>query len=230
MTAVKTWITCSFGACIGLATALAADPASSAGETGAITGKVAPEGKKADAIVAKKGAYVFLGKADALERRDEQSSAVLEQRSKLFEPDCLAIQAGDTVAFPNYDPIFHNVFSLSRAARFDLGLYKSGDSRTVKFRRPGKVAVLCNIHPDMYADVLVAPNKFFTKTDEKGNFSLDGVPPGEYTLNAYCCGCSTSSQQVTVTAGGNVEASLKVSKGNKSLSRTKDGSMSGRYK
>ena len=72
------------------------------------------------------------------------------QKDKAFEVDKLLIQVGDTVHFPNRDPFFHNVFSLSQTATFDLGSYPQGESRSVTFELPGLVDVECAIHPDMY--------------------------------------------------------------------------------
>ena len=81
---------------------------------------------------------------------------------------------------PTDDKIFHNVFSLSRTARFDLGLYKSGESKAVKMKRVGEVDVYCNIHPEMVSKILVLDTRYYAVTDRNGRFSIDGVPPGEY--------------------------------------------------
>ena len=76
---------------------------------------------------------------------------VMEQKDKHFKPHVLAIPVGAAVDFPNHDPIFHNVFSLSGPQPFDLGLYRAGESRPRTFTTPGTYRVFCNIHPQMTA-------------------------------------------------------------------------------
>ena len=72
--------------------------------------------------------------------------AVMDQRNETFVPHVLAVTAGTVVDFPNSDRIYHNVFSLSKGARFDLGRYEAGHSKSVRFDRPGVVRVFCEIH------------------------------------------------------------------------------------
>jgi len=78
----------------------------------------------------------------------------LVQHNKRFEPSLLVVPVGSVVDFPNYDPWFHNVFSLYRGKRFDLGLYQAGAQRSVKFDRIGPSYLFCNIHPGMTGVVL----------------------------------------------------------------------------
>lgn len=106
----------------------------------------------------------------------------MRQEGLTFVPHVLAIQKGSSVDFPNGDPIFHNVFSLSKPASFDLGRYPRGSSRSVRFDRPGLVKVFCHIHSDMSAVIVVLENPFFAVPDARGHYSIDGVPPGEYTV------------------------------------------------
>ncbi|MDQ7074306.1 MAG: plastocyanin/azurin family copper-binding protein [Gammaproteobacteria bacterium] len=77
------------------------------------------------------------------------------QKNKSFTKDELTIKAGDTVSFPNKDPFFHNVFSLSEIKSFDLGSYKQGDTKKIVFFKPGTVDVECAIHPKMYMKINV---------------------------------------------------------------------------
>lgn len=111
--------------------------------------------------------------------------ASIEQRDRRFAPDLVVIPAGSAVSFPNFDPIFHNVFSLSKVKSFDLGNYPDGQSRTVTFPAPGLVAVYCHLHANMSATIVVAPNRWATKADGKGSFALADVPPGKYTVVAW---------------------------------------------
>ncbi len=113
------------------------------------------------------------------------------------------IQAGTKVSFPNHDPIFHNVFSLSGAKTFDLGNYPKGDTRMVTFPEPGIVYVNCHLHSNMTATIVVTPNRWFTKADREGHFVLPDVPPGKYTVVAWHKTAGYFRQQVQVGAGGN---------------------------
>jgi plastocyanin len=108
--------------------------------------------------------------------------AELRQEHETFLPHVLAITRGSTVDFPNDDPIFHNVFSLSSAATFDLRRYPRGQSRSQTFAKAGIVKVYCNIHSHMSATILVRDNPYFAIPNLEGNFELPNVPAGQYTL------------------------------------------------
>lgn len=105
---------------------------------------------------------------------------VMKQEGLTFVPHVLPVLKGSTVEFPNDDPIFHNVFSLSKAASFDLGRYPRGASKSVRFDERGIVKVFCHVHSDMSAVIIVLDNPFFTAPDGQGRFQIDGIPPGEY--------------------------------------------------
>ncbi len=108
--------------------------------------------------------------------------ATMDQRNEAFAPYALPIMAGTTVDFPNLDRTYHNVFSLSRARSFDLGRYPRGQSKSVRFDRPGVVRVFCEIHSRMSAYILVFAHHFFAATDADGRYRIDGVPAGSYDL------------------------------------------------
>jgi plastocyanin len=108
--------------------------------------------------------------------------AVLRQEHEAFVPHVLPIMRGTTVEFPNDDPIFHNVFSLSSAASFDLRRYPRGQSRSQPFPKAGIVKVYCHIHSHMSATILVLDHPYFTIPGTDGAFALPDVPPGEYTV------------------------------------------------
>ena len=108
--------------------------------------------------------------------------AELRQEHETFLPHVLAITRGSTVDFPNDDPIFHNVFSLSSAATFDLRRYPRGQSRSQTFPKAGIVKVYCNIHSHMSATIVVRDNPYFAIPDLDGNYELANVPAGQYTL------------------------------------------------
>jgi plastocyanin len=113
------------------------------------------------------------------------AKATMVQKEKRFTPHILAVEAGATVNFPNHDPIFHNAFSSYDGRIFDLGLYPPGTTRAVKFDRPGIVRVFCNIHSTMSAVIVVTPGPWLAITGPGGDFEIDDVPPGEYTLHVF---------------------------------------------
>jgi plastocyanin len=128
--------------------------------------------------------------------------AKMEQENRRFEPDLVVIRAGGSVSFPNMDPIFHNVFSLSKPKSFDLGNYPKGDTRTVVFPKPGIVYVNCRLHPNMAGTVVVAPNEWFARAAAKdGQYELKNVSPGNYTLVAWHKTTGFIRKPITVTEG-----------------------------
>jgi len=109
----------------------------------------------------------------------------LRQRDKRFEPGLLVVPVGSVVDFPNSDPWFHNVFSLYRGKRFDLGLYQAGAQRSVRFDRAGPSYLFCNIHPEMTGVVLAVESELFGLTDKNGRYTLVGIVPGKYVLHVW---------------------------------------------
>lgn len=135
----------------------------------------------------------------------QEPRARIDQRNEAFVPHVLAIVAGTTVDFPNSDVTFHNVFSLSKARTFDLGRYPAGRSKSVRFDQPGIVRVFCDIHSHMSAFILVFAHRHFAVTDEDGDYQLENVPPGTYTVVAWNETSPPQSRTVVVPAGGNLE-------------------------
>jgi plastocyanin len=127
------------------------------------------------------------------------AAASIEQTHREFQPDLVVIPAGATVSFPNFDPIFHNVFSLSKPKSFDLGNYPQGETRMVTFPKPGIVFVNCRLHPNMAASIVVSPTPWVAKADGEGRFDLSGVPAGEYTVVAWHKTAGFFRQRVTVS-------------------------------
>lgn len=129
----------------------------------------------------------------------ERPTAVLDQRDQAFLPYVLAITVGTSVSFPNSDSTFHNVFSLSKTRRFDLGRYPRGQSRSVRFDRPGIVRVFCDIHAHMSAFILVFAHPYFATTDADGRYRIEHVPPGEYSLSVWTDGRVRETRRVQVS-------------------------------
>jgi hypothetical protein len=104
------------------------------------------------------------------------------QKGETFAPRVLAITQGSSVSFPNGDPIYHNVFSLSSAATFDLGRYPQGQTRSRTFAKPGLVKVYCQIHSHMSASIVVLDHPYFTVPALDGSFALAQVPAGRFQV------------------------------------------------
>jgi len=141
---------------------------------------------------------------------NEGGHAVMDQRNETFVPHVLAITVGTSVDFPNSDKFYHNVFSLSKSARFDLGRYATGRSKSVRFDRPGIVRVFCDIHSHMNAFILVFGHPFFAITDTDGRYHIDNIPPGTYDVVAWNEGDPTDPKTVTVPDGGSAELDFAV--------------------
>jgi plastocyanin len=124
----------------------------------------------------------------------------ITQKNKAFAPRVLAVPNGSSVEFPNDDPIFHNVFSLSPPQPFDLGLYRAGASKTRTFTQPAVYYVFCNIHPQMVAFLVVAPSAWVATAAPDGTWRLD-LPPGRYRVTALSERASPVSVEVTAGKG-----------------------------
>jgi len=137
-------------------------------------------------------------------------TVVLNQQGSRFDPELIAVPTGSTVQFPNLDPIFHNVFSLSKARKFDLGYYPRGQSRSVKFDQAGVVQVYCHIHANMYAAIVVTDSPWFTKPGADGNFSFSNVPAGRYRLVVWHKIAGYRKVEVVVPETGSVDVKISV--------------------
>lgn len=153
--------------------------------------------------------YLETAPRSAFDER-EPGRAVMDQRNERFVPHVLAVMVGTAVDFPNSDLIYHNVFSLSRAKRFDLGRYAAGKSKAVRMDRPGVVRVFCDIHSHMSAFVLVFNHPFFDVTDADGRFQLPSLPAGTYTLVAWYEGETRITRSVSVPPAGWAEVDLVI--------------------
>jgi len=124
--------------------------------------------------------------------------AMVDQREKMFEPH--VVTRGTTVRFPNDDTIFHNVFAYFKAKKFDLGMYARGATKSITFDKTGLVVLLCNVHSDMSAYIMVVDTPFYAVTDAQGRFRMPNVPPGAYTLHAWHESGAEQTRAVTVGA------------------------------
>lgn len=117
---------------------------------------------------------------------------------KAFRPSTVVVPVGSTVSFPNLDAFDHNVFSLAPEARFDLGFYGRGVTRSTTFSSPGIIRVYCNIHSRMSAFVLVRDNPYFTQASGDGSFSIPNVSHGDYVLHAWHERSGEHEQEIVV--------------------------------
>jgi len=126
----------------------------------------------------------------------------LGQRGFQFQPRVLPIQKGSVVEFPNYDDDYHNVFSYSKAKRFDLGRYRKDEKpATQTFDQPGVVKLYCEIHEHMRATILVLDTPHFAKSDAEGRFTLTNLPSGHFTLKVWFDEKTTLSRPVELKDG-----------------------------
>lgn len=130
-------------------------------------------------------------------------SIEIKQENKQFVPRLAVVQAGTSIVFPNFDSVYHNVFSTSPRNTFDLGSYRAGDKpRAVTLTSPGVVEIFCNMHQKMSADVLVVPSPLYTKVRPDGTFRLDNVPVGARRIVAWAPNAKPVQQKVEVAATG----------------------------
>lgn len=155
---------------------------------------------------------VYLEASDTLAKLPGPAHATpsMRQEGLAFVPHVLPVVRGTAVEFPNSDPVFHNVFSLSRAASFDLGRFPRGESRTLEFDTAGVVKVFCHIHSDMGAVIMVLDNPFFTTPDHEGRFRIDGLPPGDYRIIAWHERARPSTHPIRVEAGNAAHVAFSI--------------------
>lgn len=138
----------------------------------------------------------------------ESARAAMDQRQAAFLPHILAIQKGSVVDFTNHDRVYHNVFSLSPAKKFNIGRRPTGEAVPVQFDKSGVVQIFCDIHSQMTAFVVVLENPFFVQPADDGTFKIEHVPPGTYTIKAWHERLAAPDQKITVTAGATTTASF----------------------
>jgi plastocyanin len=125
----------------------------------------------------------------------------VQQLDRRFMPDLVVVPVGSTVSFPNMDPIFHNIYSLSKPKSFDLGSYDKGETRKVVFPKPGIVDVYCHLHPNMAATIVVTPNRWYARPDRTGQYRIPNVPSGQYTVVAWHKSAGFFRKSITVENG-----------------------------
>ncbi len=136
-----------------------------------------------------------------------QPPTVINQAHLRFIPEILAIPVGTTVDFLNSDPVMHNVFSpRRRGADFNLGTYARSASRSHTFVEPGAYVILCHVHPEMAAWVVVTESDYFAITGPSGVFSIPDVPAGKYRMTTWAKRIEFPDQVIEVDGPGSRSA------------------------
>ena len=135
----------------------------------------------------------------------------MDQKDLTFVPHVLVIQVGTTVEFPNSDSVSHNVFSIADAKRFNLGLYRRGAVRKVKFDKPGVVELLCNVHLEMSAYIVVVKNPYFARTGFDGTYRIDNIPAGRHRVRCWHQRFPARERAVQVPETGSVRVDFSMS-------------------
>jgi len=190
---------------------------------GTLRGKVTAQGPAANPIV------VYLEHVAATDPAPARRRT-LAQKNQDFEPRALVVQKGQVVDFPNYDKVYHNVFSVSPGNEFDAGLYRAGAGKSVEMKALGEVDVYCNIHPDMVAKILVLENHFHAEAAQDGSWSIEGVPPGEYTLVAWSATLESQKMKVEVKSSVETRADFVLWRRGDRSHLNKNGEQYGRYR
>jgi plastocyanin len=151
---------------------------------------------------------VYVESATTVTRGAAQRAKLLQKGAR-FSPAVLPIVSGTDVDMTNDDWVAHNVFSKSDVKPFDLGIYAPGGAKAVSFERPGVVDVFCAIHPRMNAVILVLQNPYFAKPDAQGQFTIDDIPAGSYTLRVYRLGAGSAAAQQQVKVATTGSATVK---------------------
>ena len=189
---------------------------------GKIKGTVKVQGLRTPANV-----VVYLNKAPQTDLDLSKTSFVMDQRNLEFFPHVLPIPVGSSIVFPNNDKVDHNVFSMSRTKKFNLGSYNPGESKTVVFDKPGIIELRCDVHAEMAAYILVMKSPYFAVTDKKGNFEipdagylqqfgLEGLADlatGKYFIKTWHEKLKTQKKAVSISDGGNEKVQLNLKRG-----------------
>ncbi|MFQ6673348.1 MAG: carboxypeptidase regulatory-like domain-containing protein [Fidelibacterota bacterium] len=160
-----------------------------------------------------KDAVVYVDKIEGAVFDPPDESIVMDQHNLAFIPRVLPILVGSRVDFLNSDDVLHNVFSPDKVAdRFNLGTYPRNERRSKLFNKPGEAVVLCNVHPEMEAYVVVLETPYFAVTDEKGNYLIENVPEGTYTLKVWSEKYGSVPQGVNVPHEGAAKVIFRLEK------------------
>lgn len=135
----------------------------------------------------------------------------LDQVEKTFTPGVIVARAGQVVEFQNGEMLLHNVHVLnldSGKTTLNIALPVKGMVYAWTPEEAGVYAVLCDVHPEMEAYVIVAESPYFTVADADGSFEFQQVPEGDYTMRIWNVKDSDSSEQPVTITGPNAEITV----------------------
>ncbi|MFZ1131904.1 MAG: carboxypeptidase regulatory-like domain-containing protein [Terriglobales bacterium] len=137
---------------------------------------------------------------------------VIDQKGLMFQPHIVVVEQGTTVEFLNSDKVAHNVFWPSvggnKKLTHNLGTWPQGEKRPFKFDNAGAVPLLCNVHPEMAGYIVVSPTPYFALTDKSGEYKIENVPDGSYTVVAWHEGAKNQSKPVSVAGDSKADFTL----------------------
>ncbi len=172
-------------------------------EAGTISGKVS-------GVVGESVVYVDVIQGKTFPAPTQEP--VIDQKGLMFQPHIVVVQQGTTVQFLNSDSVAHNVFWISiggnKKLGHNLGTWPKGEKRPFKFDNPGAVPLLCNVHPEMSGYVVVSPTPYFALTDKSGDYKIENVPDGSYSVTAWHEGAKNQSKPVTVAGDSKADFTL----------------------
>jgi plastocyanin len=173
------------------------------GASSSITGKVTatPEKYLKDTVV-----YLKQVPTDS-----PPKALAMDQKGMEFRPHILIAKVGDTVKFLNSDSVDHNVYTPDGDA-YNLGVFPKGQSRDHKFEKAGTYTQLCSIHPEMLGYIFVGQNRFAVEVGKDGSYTIDGVPPGSYTIAVWNPKLKAEEASVKVEAGKGAQADFSLAR------------------
>ena len=139
-------------------------------------------------------------------KKFEGGTPAIDQKGCVFAPHVAMIPQGSSIKLLNSDDVMHNLHSWSmKNTAFNEGVAAHGNiSKTFEF--PETVKVTCDVHKWMTSWLIVQANPYYALTDANGNYKLEGVPAGTYTVQAWQESLGKTIQEVTVAAGGEAKA------------------------
>ncbi len=142
-----------------------------------------------------------------------EKAAIMNQQGLAFVPHVLPILLGTTVDFLNNDGVLHNLHAfLGRETLFNMAMPKFIKKKSVAFQREGVVLLLCDVHQEMSAYIVVLQNPFFAVTNERGEFVIKDIPPGSYMLRTWHEKLTPQNREVQLTEGEEVKVDFRMTK------------------
>jgi plastocyanin len=173
---------------------------------GDLRGKVVCKGARdcADAVV-------YIGTISGKTFPAPKEHAKMDQRNLTFSVHVLPVLVGTTVDFLNSDSVLHNVFTPDACAeKFNLGTWPQGETKSHTFTKECDAVLLCKVHPEMEAYVVVLPTPYFGAAQADGSYHIADLPDGSYTVKIWHPKLKAAGKAVTVA--GATEANFEIAK------------------